>query len=430
MRNNIVHIGADKLTYEIRWIIAIAEKLQLQWKKIIYENIWDPIQKWHLLPQWIKNIIKKHLENDEPYGYCPTKWIYNTRHFLADLNNNKWGVQISAEDILFFNGLWDAIATFYQYLRTEARIIGPSPAYSTHSSAEWAHAWLNHIIYDLDPNNNWQPNLEQLRKKIEYNDQIAWILILNPDNPTWAVYSKETIQKIVEIAKEFDLMLIADEIYHQTVYSGTKYYCLAELIWDCPWIAMKWISKEFPWPWSRCWWLEFYNTDKDDNFKRFVKSLNDAKMLEVCSTTLPQFVLPEIISDPRYQKYQDEKNIIFKDRAEQSFKIFSKIKWIKVNKTQWAFYFTVVFEKNIICDSKKVNVESKYLDIIKPELEKAIFDKRFVLYLLAKTWICTVPLSWFNTTLQWFRMTLLEKDDEKFTKICNLIKETVVEFLG
>lgn len=429
MRNNIVHIGADKLTYEIRWIVRISQKLEKEWKHIIYENIWDPVQKWHLLPQWMKDIITKYLKIDESYGYCPTKWVLKTRSFLANLNNKKWWVQITPEDILFFNGLGDAIATFYQYLRREARIIGPSPAYSTHSSAEWAHAWLNHITYSLDPYNDWQPNLDELRKKVEYNDQISWILILNPDNPTWAVYAKKTIQEIISIANEFDLFLIADEIYNETVYAKDNYYCLAELIWERPWMAMKWISKEFPWPWSRCWWIEFYNTDKDDNFKRFVKSLNDAKMLEVCSTTLPQLVIPDIVWDLRYQSYQIERNIFFKKRAEESFKIFSKINWIKVNKTKWAFYFTVIFENNVISNSRKVNVDPKYLDVIKPELEGSSFDKRFVLYLLAKTWICTVPLSWFNTNLQGFRMTLLEKDDKEFTSICNQIKDTIEEFL-
>ena len=429
MRNDIVHIWADKLSYEIRWIISIAELIEKQWKKIICENIWDPVQKWHVLPSWIKNIIKEHLEHDHSYAYCHTKWVYETRAFLADQNNKKWWAQISTEDILFFNGLWDAISTFYQYLKRESRVIGPSPAYSTHSSAEWAHAGLSHITYTLDPYNNWQPDLKELRDKVRYNDWISWILILNPDNPTWAVFPKETLIEIINIAKEYDLFIIADEIYQQIVFWEIKYYSIAELIWDRPAISMKWISKELPWPWSRCWWLEFYNTEKDENFKRFVKSLNDAKMLEVCSTTLPQLTIPKIMKDPRYEKYQIERREFFEKRAKESFNIFSKIKWIKVNETKWAFYFVIIFDKDKISKNRKINIESKILDIIKPKLIWVSFDKAFVIYLLAKTWICTVPLSWFNTDLQGFRMTLLEKDDKQFTHICHSITETLVEFL-
>ena len=430
MRNNIVHIWADELKYEIRWIIGIAKKLEQSWKEMIWENIGDPVQKWHVLPDWMRDMIKAELDNDESYAYCPTRWDYRTRDFLSDINNEKWWVQISSNDILFFNWLWDAISTFYHYLKREARVIGPSPAYSTHSSAEAAHAWHHHVTYSLLPENNWQPDLDELYNKVKYNEQICWILILNPDNPTGAVYWKDVLERIVEIADEFDLFIVADEIYHQTVYANEQYYNLAEIIWDRPWIAMKGISKEIPWPWARCWWLEFYNTDKDDNFARFVKTLNDAKMLEVCSTTLPQRVIPGMLSDTRYNEYQIERNNFFKKRADEAYDIFSWIRWVKVNLTQWAFYFAVVFNNNVIDNSKKINVEPKYLEIIKPELLKSEFDKRFVLYCLAKTWICTVPLSWFNTPLQWFRMTLLEKNDELFTQICMDLKSTIEEYLS
>jgi len=79
-----------------------------------------------------------------------SKGVLDTRKFLANLNNELGGAQLTAEDILFFNGLGDAIAKLYQYLVPTARIIGPSPAYSTHSSAEAAHANTAPITYRLD----------------------------------------------------------------------------------------------------------------------------------------------------------------------------------------------------------------------------------------------------------------------------------------
>lgn len=430
MRNNIVHIWADELTYEIRWIIAVAEQLQKAWKELVFENIWDPVAKWHTLPDWMKEIVKKESENDLSFWYCPTKWINETRDFLANLNNKKWEVQISSEDILFFNGLWDAISTFYHYLRKESRVIWPSPAYSTHSSAEAAHAGSHHITYSLDPNNNWQPDLDELYNKVKYNESISWILLINPDNPTWAVFPRKTLERVVEIAEEFDLFVLADEIYAHTVYWEEKYVSLAEIIWDRPWVAMKWISKEFPWPWSRCWWIEVYNWDKDKNFARFIKTLNDAKMLEVCSTTLPQRVIPKIMSDEKYEPYHEERNDFFRKRSDEAFEIFSNINGITINKTVWAFYFSVVFNDSILWKKWKMQVESKYLDIIREELKWASFDKTFVLYCLAKTWICTVPLSSFNSDFQWFRMTLLEKDDKKFTDTCLELKTAIEEYLG
>ncbi|PWG73939.1 aminotransferase, partial [Enterococcus hirae] len=78
-----------------------------------------------------------------------------TRRFLADLVNQRGGCQISEDEISFFNGLGDAVGKIFGYLKREARVIGPSPAYSTHSSAEAAHSGYKHLTYKLDPENNW-----------------------------------------------------------------------------------------------------------------------------------------------------------------------------------------------------------------------------------------------------------------------------------
>ena len=107
--------------------------------------------------------------------------------------------EISDDDIVFFNGLGDAVAKIFGFLKREARIIGPSPAYSTHSSAEAAHSGYSHLTYELDPDNGWMPDLEDIENKIKYNDAIAGILIINPDNPTGAVYPRKILEQIVDI---------------------------------------------------------------------------------------------------------------------------------------------------------------------------------------------------------------------------------------
>ena len=71
---------------------------------------------------------------------------------------------------------------------------------------------------------------------------------------------------------------------------------------------MKGISKELPWPGARCGWIEVYNKDKDPIFEKYIKSITDSKMLEVCSTTLPQMVIPKIMTDHRYKLNLKERN--------------------------------------------------------------------------------------------------------------------------
>jgi hypothetical protein len=103
---------------------ASAPKYEITW-----ENIGDPIQKHNVVPEWMKEIVSDLVSQDKSYGYADSKGVLETRMFLADINNKKGGSQITAEDILFFNGLGDAIAKLYQFLIPTARIIGPSPAY-------------------------------------------------------------------------------------------------------------------------------------------------------------------------------------------------------------------------------------------------------------------------------------------------------------
>jgi aspartate/methionine/tyrosine aminotransferase len=91
---------------------------------------------------------------------------------------------------------------------------------------------------------------------------------------------------------------------------------------------MKGISKDLPWPGSRCGWIEVYNEDKDENFKRYIKTILTSKMLEVCSTTLPQFVLPQIYEDERYKNSLQVRLTKYQKRAQIAEDIFRDISLI------------------------------------------------------------------------------------------------------
>ena len=135
-----------------------------------------------------------------------------------------------------------------------------------------------------------------MRRRVKYNPAVAGILIINPDNPTGMVYPESMLEEIVSIARDFDLFIIADEIYLNLAYNGHKGKSLSEVIGDVPAISMKGISKELPWPGSRCGWIEVYNADRDPMFANYVKSIINAKMVEVCSTTLPQKAIPRVLN--------------------------------------------------------------------------------------------------------------------------------------
>jgi aspartate/methionine/tyrosine aminotransferase len=205
MRQRLLREGADELTYEIRGIVKKAVEIERLGQPIFWENIGDPIQKNIKIPGWIKDIVVRLAREDDTYSYCHSKGILETRNFLASLNNKRGGVQITADDILFFNGLGDGIAKLYQYLIPTSRIIGPSPAYSTHSSAEAAHANTHPLTYNLNPDDSWYPDMDDLYMKVKFNPNVVGILIINPDNPTGMVYPRYILERFVEIAREFRL---------------------------------------------------------------------------------------------------------------------------------------------------------------------------------------------------------------------------------
>ena len=432
MRTEIVHIGANKLTYEIRNIVSVAQRLEKLGVQINPENIGDPVAKGEKIPDWMKAIISDLAMEDCSYGYCATQGVLETREFLADRNNRKGGAAIGADDIIFFNGLGDAITKVYGFLRRTARIITPSPTYTTHSSSEASHAGLPPVCYPLDPHNNWLPDVAELRRRVKYNPAVAGILIVNPDNPTGMVYPESILREIVAIARDFDLFIIADEIYENLIFNGNKTKSLAEVIEDVPGLAMKGISKELPWPGARCGWIEVYNVDKDPLFAEYVRSIVNAKMVEVCSTTLPQRAIPRIFEHPAYQGYLADRLQRYERLSGMAHDRLKGLPGLISNRTQGAFYMTAVFEDGWVNGSH-------FLPLVDPEVRMLIEnltadkgmqpDKRFVYYLLGATGICVVPLTSFSSELQGFRVTLLETDETMFCRTFDTIAAAVDQYL-
>jgi alanine-synthesizing transaminase len=433
MRNEIVAPGAGELTYEIRNIVTVAEKVQRFGVKINWENIGDPIVKGELIPAWMKEIVATEAMHDDSSAYCPTRGVLETREFLCEITNKRGGAQITPDDIIFFNGLGDAIAKVYGNLRPESRVLMPSPTYTTHSIGEASHANAIPVCYRLKPDDNWYPDMEDLENHVKYNPQISGIMIINPDNPTGMVYPPEVLKRIVAIARQYDLFIIADEVYSNIVYNGEHTVPISDLIGEVPAIAMKGISKELPWPGSRCGWIEVYNGERDPRFKKFINSILSSKMNEVCSTTLPQRCLPAIMRHPNYQLYLNERISRYEKMSNITYQALKKVPGLSVNRTNGAFYMAVHFQEGVLKQHQSLPIDNAEVR----ELVEGIVnapgvapDKRFVYYILAHTGICVVPLSSFNTNLLGFRVTLLERDEAECRRIYGTLTEKIGEYLA
>ncbi len=430
MRTDFAITGSG-LTYEIRNIVGVANFLQSKGMKIFWENIGDPVEKGEHIPEWVKDVLKEVIDDDKSFAYSPTKGMDVTREYLAQKTNARGGAQITKDDILFFNGLGDAIARSYSAIRVDSRIILPEPTYSTHFMAEVMHASFPPNTYRMNPYNNWQPDMAELERKVKSHKSIVGILVINPDNPTGYVYPEEQLREVIRIAKQYDLFVVFDEIYHNMIYNGRSTPYLSEIIGDVPGISMRSLSKEVPWPGARCAWMEVYNAGKDPAFDRYIQAIFQQKMAEVCSTTMPQLAIPKLMEHPEYGKYLADRVRHYEKLAGIAYNIFKDVPYIVVNRSNGAFYFTVVFNEAVMNSRQRLQMPS---DEVRAFIDgrlngNAEHDKRFVYNLLGATGICVVPLTSFFTSIPGFRMTLLDKNVDSFEEHVKTIAAKVVEYI-
>jgi alanine-synthesizing transaminase len=432
LRRVLIPDGADALSYEIREIVVIANELKKYGINLMFENIGDPVAKGEKIQPWIKEELKKLIDYDLSWAYCDSQGDLETREFLAKLNNEEGGAQITADDIYFFNGLGDAVAKIFGFLKREARIIGPTPAYSTHSSAEAAHSGYEHLTYNLVPERNWEPDVDDIYNKAKYNDSIAGILLINPGNPTGAVIPKKILKNICSIAEELDLFIVCDEIYCELVYSSAERVKLSTVIGNACGISLRGISKEFPWPGSRCGWMEVYNKNKDKQFEKYIETILKAKRLEVCSTTLPQMAIRQIFKNPLYLEHKKKRVRKYEERAKEAMEIFGGHKGIIPIEPKGAFYMIILFEEALLNSNQKLEIQNEKIKQRIEELCSAKHfenDKRFVYYLLGATGIITVPLTGFYSKRKGIRITLLEEEDNQRAKTFKTIRDKMLEYL-
>jgi aspartate/methionine/tyrosine aminotransferase len=280
------------------------------------------------------------------------------------------------------------------------------------------------------------PDIEDVEYKVRYNDSIAGLLLINPDNPTGAVYPLEVLLEFVRIARTYGLFIICDETYANIIYGGAKTAALSQIIGDIPGLGLRSLSKEIPWPGARCGWVEVYNRKADHRFDLYIRSLVDAKRLEVCSTSLPQLCIPPILGDPRYGEHLVKRAALFEGRAEEAYQAFAGIEGISMVKPRGGLYATAVFHDGFLEDAAKSRAFSLPVsdpslgEFIRTKTAEVAPDKQFVYWLLASTGICVVPLSGFATDLPGFRFTLLEHNDEKRRRIYQTIAEAARAYLG
>ena len=429
MRKNLIKEGDEHLKYEIREIVEIANQIVHLGVPMIWENIGDPVAKGEQLPLWMKQIVSDAALDDRVYAYSATKGDLQTRQFVLDHYSD--ARICGVEDIIFFNGLGDAINKIFSTLRTTARVIGPNPTYPSHATAEAIHHGGHHLTYPLQLDHGGRIDLVALENSVREHEDIVGILVISPNNPLGVAHPKEDLVEVVRIARQNNCFLLFDEIYQNLVFDKSKIVRLADIIGDVPGISMKGVSKEIPWPGGRCGWIEIYNADQDENFRGYINTIVVSKMLEVCSTTLPQIVFPRIVQHPEFPDFVAARLDKYRRRMDLALKIFDGCAVLKPVVPDGVFYLTITVDTHAFPRTAQLPSGTQdvrdYLDVLESKSELAK-DKFFAYELMGSEGVCVVPLSGFSSPVTGFRMTLLEEDEALFEETCHRIRRGAEAF--
>jgi aspartate/methionine/tyrosine aminotransferase len=237
---------SELVSYPIRDIVQEAKKLEKQGIKMIYLNIGDPAPFGFRPPQHILDAAAEALKQNYS-GYAPSEGDPDLRKTVAEYE------KVAPEDVFITSGLSEGIDFLFQAMVDPGRnILLPVPTYPLYLTKERI-SYGTVELYDCDE--NFEPDLDSIRKNI--NKYTKAILTINPNNPTGAVYSRKTLQGIIDIAGEHGLPIISDDVYDQMVFDGEATH-MRDICKDVPVVCGNSLSKNYIYPGARVGYLAFH----------------------------------------------------------------------------------------------------------------------------------------------------------------------------
>jgi alanine-synthesizing transaminase len=366
---------SDKLSnvcYDIRGpVLEHAKRLEEDGHRILKLNIGNPAAFGFNAPDEILYDVIRNLANAQ--GYSDSKGIYPARKAImqeAQRLNIK-GVEI--DDIYLGNGVSELITMSMQALLNDGdEVLIPAPDYPLWTAAVTLSGG-NPVHYICDEEADWFPSIEDIESKISHRTKA--LLIINPNNPTGAVYSKEILLEIVELARKHKLILFADEIYSKIVYDDAQYIPLASLSDDVFTVSFNGLSKSYRLAGFRSGWMVL--SGPKHLAKSYVEGLEILTNMRLCANVPAQFAVQTALGG-----YQSINDLVMpggrlKDQRDITIKLLSEIPGVSCVKPQGAIY---LFPK------------------LDPKVYKIENDVALVLQILEQEKILLVQGSAFNIT--------------------------------
>lgn len=389
----------NDVNYEIRGpIFEEANRMSAQGIKVIKLNTGNPAPFGFELPESVRRPLIENV--DKAVAYCDVKGMPDSRRAIYDYHTAKGVEGISTESIFIGNGVSEVASLAATVLFDSGdEILIPVPSYSMWTNLA-VLAGAKPVLYMCDEKSDWYPDLDDIRRKI--TPKTRAMVVINPNNPTGAVYPREIIEGLVQIARENDIILLADEIYDRLVMDGLVHHAVAVVGGDVPVITLNGLSKSHIICGFRCGWMVVSGPDWFTG--PTIDAIQKIAALRLCGNALTQLVIPSALADTASTRAMLEPGGRIYEQRRATFEALDNIGDISYVPNHAAFY---LFPR---IDAKKYNI---------------ISDRQFALDVLHAAHVLIVPGSGFDwPEPDHFRLVMLPTPEE----ITQVVKD-IAKFL-
>ncbi len=288
----------DNVLYDIRGpVLAEAKRLEEEGYQILRLNIGNPHPFGFDAPE---EIIRDMIVNlPQAQGYSDSKGIFSARKAVMQECQVRGIEDVTIEDVIIGNGVSELIVMAMQGLLNKGdEILIPAPDYPLWTAAVNLSGGTP-VHYLCDESSEWLPDLKDIRKKI--SPRTKGIVVINPNNPTGAVYPREVVEAIVKLALQHDLIVFSDEIYDKIVYDELEHVSLASLSKETLFVTLNGLSKTYRAAGFRTGWM-ILSGDKS-RAANYIEGLNMLASMRLCSNVPSQFAIQTALGG--YQSIKD-----------------------------------------------------------------------------------------------------------------------------
>ena len=383
--------------YDVRGpIVDAAKQMEDEGQKIIKLNIGNLAPFGFQPPEEIVQDMIRNLPDSA--GYSDSKGIFSARKAVMHYTQEQGIEGVTIDDIYLGNGASDLIGMAANALLSEGdEMLVPAPDYPLWTAVA-SLSGGKPVHYLCDEANGWMPNLDDIRAKV--TSRTKAIVVINPNNPTGALYSNELLLGIIEIAREHNLVIMADEVYDKVLYDGVKHTTLASLATDVLTLTFNSLSKAYRSCGFRAGWMVI-SGDKE-SARDYIEGINMLANIKLGSNVPGQYAIQTALGG--YQSIHDlvKEGGRLRRQRDLAYELISAIPGVSCVKPQAALY---MFPR------------------LDPKMYPIQDDRQFFMEVLRATRVMLVQGSGFNyPDNQHFRIVFLPHEDDLREAISRLAK--------